>query len=206
MVRRGGLGAVVAGLILLGIFATPLALSGAARAAHPAPSWHLASDTDTVALKYGIATIPRVFVIDAAGYVTADWSPSIGFSAATVNRDIGNAIERALVGTAAPINLIALSIPALLVIAALLSFFSPCSFPVLPAFMAFYLNLDSKGETDAAKKPTAKTAAGRGFVASLGLVTVYGIIALLVFAAGVAAQSLLPVVSPPVGVAPILFR
>src|SRR5207249_4149310 len=144
-------------------------------------------------------------VIDKAGYVTEDWEPPLGFTSQTVTTDIGAALRSAIAGSASAINLTALSIPALLVIAALLSFFSPCSFPVLPAFMSFYLNLDSKGGTDPAKKPTTKTAAGRGFIASLGIVTVYGIIALVVFAAGFAAQAVLPWISPVVGVVLIAF-
>ena len=164
--------------------------------------WHLATDTDNVQSKFGIASLPRVFVIDRQGYVTLDWQPTpyTGLSQDVVKQAVGSALDRTLAGQAATINVAALSIPALLVVAAFLSFFSPCSFPVLPAFMAYYLNLDAKGE----KKASPKVAAGRGFVASLGMVTVYGIIALVVFAAGIAAQRTLPYMSPIIGVVLIL--
>jgi len=122
-----------------------------------------------------------------------------------VSAAMAPALDRTIQGNAGTISVTALSIPALLIVAALLSFFSPCSFPVLPAFMAFYMNLDAKGETDPTRKPTTRTAASRGFVASLGMVSVYGIVAGVVFAAGLAAQGVIPFISPIVGVILILM-
>src|SRR5881296_2428569 len=55
--------------------------------------WHLASDNDTVAARYSVATIPRIFVIDKAGYVTEDWEPPLGFTSQTVTTDIGAALR-----------------------------------------------------------------------------------------------------------------
>ena len=169
--------------------------------------WHIAPDSRgnaSLQLNYNVPTLPRVFVIDRAGYVTGDWSPPIGFTSETVKREVGADLNAALAGTAAPIDLTAISIPALLVVAAFLSFFSPCSFPVLPAFMAFYLKEDAKGGAEG-KKASNATAAGRGFLASLGIVTVYGIIALIVFAAGFAAQSVITWLPPVIGVVLITF-
>lgn len=164
--------------------------------------WHLATDTDNVQTKFGIASLPRVFVINREGYVTLDWQPTpySGLSQSAVKQAVVPALDRTLAGQATTVAVTALSIPALLVVAAFLSFFSPCSFPVLPAFMSYYLNLDAKGE----RKASPKVAMGRGFVASLGMVTVYGIIALVVIAAGIAAQRTLPYLSPTIGVVLIL--
>lgn len=165
----------------------------------PVP-WHLASSPPELGLAYAVSTIPHAFVIDGRGYVTKDWTPYVGFSADSVKRDLSAAFNAALAGTATPIDVTSLSIPALLVVAALLSFFSPCSFPVLPAFMAYYLNLDAKGT-----KASTKVAAGRGFVASLGIVTVYGIIALVIFAVGFAAQAVVKWLPPVIGVVLIVL-
>ena len=163
-------------------------------------TWHLTADTDTLEIRYNVPVIPRIFVIDKNGYVAFDWqaSPTLT-SSAPITTDVGGAIQRVIAGTSGTVNVTAISIPALLVVAALLSFFSPCSFPVLPAFMSFYMNLDAKGGSDPTKKPTARTAAVRGFVASLGMVAVYGIIAGVVLAAGLAAQGVIPFISPVVG-------
>lgn len=163
-------------------------------------TWHVAPDTDNLISKYQIGELPRIFVINREGYITRDWFPPIPWSEETVKADIGSAIDRAIQGEATPIDVSTLSIPALLVVAAFLSFFSPCSFPVLPAFMAYYLKLDAAGT-----KSTAKVAAGRGFLASLGIVSVYGLIALAVFAAGLAAASFIPFISPVMGVLLITF-
>ena len=164
--------------------------------------WHIAPDmagNESLMLRFNVPSLPRVFVLNREGYVTGDWSPPIGFTSETVKRDVGADLDAALAGIGTPIELTAISIPALLVVAALLSFFSPCSFPVLPAFMAFYLKEEAKGGMEG-KKASNAVAAGRGFVASLGIVTVYGIIALLVFAAGFAAQAVITALPPIIGV------
>lgn len=158
------------------------------RAARNVP-WKMAPDTDGVSSRYSVYEIPRFFVIDKDGYVTSDWATYPGFTQGAAREAAASALDRTLQGTATPFTITAASIPILLVIAAVLSFFSPCSFPVLPAFMAFYLNLDAKGNETTGVKATTKTAAARGFVSSLGIVTVYGLIALVLLAAGVAAQA-----------------
>lgn len=188
-------------VVFLGVFIPPSndPASLAIHRVNRGTTWHLAEDTDTVQLRYSVTTLPRVLIVNAQGYVTKDWVPSVGFNAATVQRDMRSAISLAQAG-AGGITITALSIPALLVVAAFLSFFSPCSFPVLPAFMAYYLKLDAGGT-----KASTRVAAGRGFVASLGIVAVYGLIALAVFAAGLAAAAFIPFMSPVMGVVLITF-
>ena len=135
---------------------------------------------------YGVETLPHAFVIDGEGYVNLEWAATVGVSPTDSARaNLRPAIERALAGTGTRIDVTSLSVPVLLVVAAFLSFFSPCSFPVLPAFMAYYLKEDAKGA-----KASNAVAAGRGFLASLGIVTVYGIIAVVVAGAGFAGQAL----------------
>ena len=156
--------------------------------------WHLAPDSDAMQTKFGVATLPRLFVVDRNGFVTLNWGPTAIFSEETVKGVVMPALDGSLAGTASAVSVSSLGVPALMVLAALLSFFSPCSFPVLPAFMAYYLNLDAKGT-----KAGPKVAAGRGFLASLGMVAVYGIIALVVLTAGLAARNL-QYISPAIGV------
>lgn len=165
------------------------------RQTHGIP-WQIARDTDDVQGKYGVAQIPHVSIIDPAGFLVFEWFATPGWDADALGATMADTIERARAGTTQPIDVSALSIPLLLIIAALLSFFSPCSFPVLPAYMAYYLNLEAKGG-----KGTVRTAAGRGFVASLGMVLVYGLIAAVVVAIGFAAQATVPLIGPVVGAA-----
>jgi len=162
--------------------------------------WPVAPDSDTVAVRYGVDKIPRILIVDQAGYVVFDWQAYVGFTECDVYSTFRTQIDRTIQGNTTPLTVEAISIPALLVVAALLSFFSPCSFPVLPAFMAYYLNLDAKGPTAGGTKPSTKVAAGRGFVASLGIVLVYGMIAAVVFALGLAAQSIVTYLPPIIGV------
>jgi cytochrome c-type biogenesis protein len=158
--------------------------------------WHIAPDSDQMNTKFAVSSLPRLFILNRAGYVTLDWQPSAytGLSVAVVKNAVTPVLDRTIAGQASTINVASLGIPALMVLAAFLSFFSPCSFPVLPAFMAYYLNLDAKGT-----KAGARVAAGRGFLASLGMVSVYGVIAIIVFTAGLAARNL-QYISPIIGV------
>ena len=164
-------------------------------------TWAVASDdNDAVASAYSVAEIPRIIIIDREGFLVFDWTAFPGFDSCDIETIFRTQIDRAIQGNSTPLSLTTLSIPALLVVAAFLSFFSPCSFPVLPAFMAYFLKLDAEGA-----KATTGAAAGRGFLASLGIVTVYGTIALAVLAAGAAAAAFIPFINPVMGVVLITF-
>jgi cytochrome c-type biogenesis protein len=169
--------------------------SAEASRGRPIP-WSLATAALTMQTDYGVVTIPDIFVIDRRGYVVFEWKGTVGVNPTTgVRNDLPPALNRAIAGTATPIDVASLSIPALLVVAALLSFFSPCSFPVLPAFMTYYLKEDAKGA-----KASKAVAASRGFLASLGIVSVYGIIAVVITALGFAAQAVVKWLPPVIGV------
>ncbi len=192
------------GVVFLSVYLPPLnePENLEQRRAEKGIQWHMAPDNDGLHVRYGVYGLPRVFVIDRNGFLVHDWTSALGLppTPESVKAEIGPAIDRALQGGASLLDVTALSIPALLIVAAFLSLFSPCSFPVLPAFMAYYLNLDAKGA-----KVSTKVAAARGFVASLGIVAVYGAIALVLFAAGIAAQMTVVFISPIVGLLLILF-
>jgi cytochrome c-type biogenesis protein len=174
--------------------------SSEAAAGRPIP-WHLATAALTMQTDYGVVTIPDMFVIDQRGFVVHEWKGAVGVHPTEgVRSDLPPALERAIAGNATPINVTSLSIPALLVVAAFLSFFSPCSFPVLPAFMTYYLKEDAKGA-----KASNAVAAGRGFLASLGIVAVYGLIAIIIAAAGFAAQAIVKWLPPIIGVVLIVL-
>jgi len=190
-------------VVFLGVFISPqnsLADVAGYRDSRSIPWAVAADDNDTVASLYSIAEIPRILIIDRQGFLVFDWTAFPGFNSCDVQTIFRTQIDRAIQGDSTPISLTTLSIPVLLIVAAFLSFFSPCSFPVLPAFMAYFLKLDSQGT-----KATTGAAAGRGFLASLGIVTVYGIIALAVLAAGAAAAAFIPFINPVMGVVLITF-
>src|SRR3989475_4163918 len=95
-------------------------------------------------------------------------------------------IALALQGKAPAIDFQQLSIFALAALAGVASFFSPCSFPMLPGYMAFFLTLESKAETRMSKRRAVLS----GTLSSLGIILVYAIIAGILVVIGAAAVSL----------------
>jgi len=92
------------------------------------------------------STAVTLLVIDTNGYITWRFTPPPNWSdSAALATDLGATIQAAY--PRAPSNAIdiqQLSIIVLIALAALSSFFSPCSFPLLPGYMTHYLQLEAK--------------------------------------------------------------
>lgn len=103
-------------------------------------TWYFARDTEGIAEKYGVTTLPKTVVINQEGYVT--------FSKAGFNTETGleEAIRNTLEGKAERISLGYTYYLVVALLAGILSFFTPCAFPLLPSYMAFNLDLLSKEE------------------------------------------------------------
>ena len=100
--------------------------------------WRAALDTDNVKEKYGITDIVRVVIVDKEGYITYS---HVGVSTAET---LSDEIEKAEEGIAGRVNIRAeYSLVGLAVGAGIFSFFSPCSFPLLPGYMSYYFGRTS---------------------------------------------------------------
>jgi len=164
--------------------------------------WPIARDTDSITNKYGTGTdIPHVIIVDKSGVITWNWVASGPLDPAANKADMQSQISAATSGTGIPTSVVQGSVFSLAILAAVGSFFSPCSFPLLPGYMAYYLGLDAESK----KKPSTATAAGRGFLAATGMILVYGIIAAVVFAVGFSANAVVPYIGPVVGVILIIL-
>ncbi len=150
-------------------------------------TWQIARDTDNLQTKYSAPTVPKVVVIDKDGGITWTWSSIAVIDEEAQKSEMQSAVTNALQGTSGNVSIAQMSIPALMIIAAVGSFFSPCSFPLLPGFMAYYLGIDAQSKV----KPSTARAASRGLIAGTGMIVVYGIIALVVFSVGWAASQYL---------------
>ncbi|MHA1126500.1 MAG: redoxin domain-containing protein [Candidatus Heimdallarchaeota archaeon] len=103
-------------------------------------SWYFALDTQGITEKYGVTTLPKTVVIDQEGYVT--------FAKSGFNTEVGleEAIRNTLEGKAERISVGYTYYLVIALLAGILSFFTPCAFPLLPSYMAFNLDLLSKEE------------------------------------------------------------
>ncbi|MEE9116775.1 MAG: cytochrome c biogenesis protein CcdA [Thermoplasmata archaeon] len=136
--------------------------------------WTIARDTVDLVNQFGVAQLPKVVVIDKDGYATFETSVDEGPS------KFRSEIDAALEGTAKPISIAQLSIFATGAFMGIAVYFSPCSFPMLPGFISFYLST----ETTAEKKKSVRTILSSGIIAGFGIVLVFLIIGLIALSLG----------------------
>lgn len=152
-------------------------------------TWNFALDSDGLFEKFSVLDIPKTVIIDANGYITL---AETGFTAGS---GLTEKIEETLAGTAEPIvSGIEFSMLTA-VFAGVLSFFSPCAFPLLPGYMAYNLDLlmrderrEQEDKNEEKSKEEKKTALKRriwksfiwGSAAAFGIVLFYMIIGIIV--------------------------
>ena len=153
-------------------------------------TWNFALDTDSLFTKYSVLDIPKTVIINAEGFITL---AETGFSAGS---GLSEKIEETIAGTAEPIvSGIEFSMLTA-VFAGLLSFFSPCAFPLLPGYMAYNLDLlmrdeqskqkdkSKEEETKEEKKAALKRRIWKSFIwglaAAIGIILFYMIIGIIV--------------------------
>lgn len=156
-------------------------------------TWEFALDTVGLATAYAVVTLPKTVIIDSEGYITF---AEIGFSA---DSNLREKIQDTIEGKATRINASLGGTMAVAFLAGILSFFSPCAFPMLPGYMAYNLDLlikteKSEEEVEEKDKDTKTRVRRRvwrsllwGGAAALGIFLFYMIIGLIVSFAGGAA-------------------
>ncbi len=156
-------------------------------------TWDFAFDTVGLATAYAVVTLPKTVIIDSEGYITYTES---GFSA---DSNLREKIQDTIEGKAARINASLGGTMAVAFFAGILSFFSPCAFPMLPGYMAYNLDLlmktekseEEMNEKDKDTKARVRRRVWRsllwGGAAALGIFLFYMIIGLIVSFAGGAA-------------------
>jgi cytochrome c-type biogenesis protein len=136
--------------------------------------WTVARDTDDIILKYNVDGIPKVVIIDKEGYATYEHRGETHVG--TLKDQLDLAIE----GRAEAVSIQQASFFSLAIFAGIASFFSPCSFPMLPGYIAYYLKKDSEaGGTIPMRK-----AAISGTVSAAGIIIVYVTVGIVVLFAG----------------------
>ena len=151
--------------------------------------WHVARDTAGVAGAYVVREVVRLFLVGQDGSIIFDRQGMSPGDETALRSDLENTIGLALQGRAPAISIQQVSIFALAALAGVASFFSPCSFPMLPGYMAFFLSLDAKKQGAMTKRRAVLS----GTLSSMGIILVYGIIAaVLILTAGVAAAYVPP--------------
>ena len=139
-------------------------------------NWRFALDRRSGDAKqaFAVVKIPKLVVIDREGYVTYETTSIISYDT------LREQVDAALSGEAEPIDLARIGLVGFAFIAGLASFFSPCSFPLLPGYITFYFK--SRADTRASgTEGTANKGAGRSVLTGLRLGSFAGAGIMLVF-------------------------
>lgn len=163
--------------------------------------WSLARDTDGMQIKYGVTEVVWIFLVDQDGFLIYSKRGMSPGEEPALRAELEATVQAALRGEAPGIELQQVSIFALAALAGVGSFFSPCSFPMLPGYMAFFLGIDTKNPG----QMTKGRAVFSGVLSSLGIILVYGLIGVALLAIGTAAAAVVPALQPIVGALLILM-
>ncbi|MDI6855680.1 MAG: cytochrome c biogenesis protein CcdA [Candidatus Thermoplasmatota archaeon] len=156
------------------------------KAEHEA-DWIFAIDTasEQVSLKYDAITtgIPKTVIINPDGEIAFAHTGLVSYS------ELSQEIEEAKLGLAETI-FFNFGLPLTAFIAGVLSFFSPCSFPLLPGYIAYYVGREEQITTLHAN------AVKRGFIKgvqpALGILVFYSFIGILLVFVGSAIRPHIP--------------
>lgn len=156
--------------------------------------WPHALDTDGIFLDYvalGAIGLPAVFIVDGDGRIVhQDTGIPDGDEMAAV-------IEASFAGEAATATIVTAGILGLALIAGIASFFAPCSVGLVPAYMG--LLLQKAGQPGHEEGAAATTILGAGIRTSAGIVSLYGVLALLLWAVRDALADAIPYLGPVMG-------
>ena len=145
---------------------------------------HAMGDTNgDIEIAYGVEGTPKLFIIDKNGQITyeAGGSPtakSVPDDPQTGRDDLELEVNKALTGQGALVKVKQSSIYLFAIGAGVMVFFSPCSFPMLPGYMSFYL-ANKKQRVGEFNEKAARETLPDGLAAAAGLMGVLLLIGIL---------------------------
>ena len=124
---------------------------------------HALGDSEgDIEIAYDVVGTPKIFIIDKKGEITYSHIGPISES------ELKAEVDKALSGQGGVVNLKQSSIYLFAVGAGVMVFFSPCSFPMLPGYMSFYL-ANKKQRTGKFDETAARETLPDGLAAAAGL-------------------------------------
>lgn len=134
---------------------------------------HALGDIDgEIEIAYEVSGTPKIFIIDANGEITFSHTGLMSLE------ELELEVDKALSGQGGVVNLKKSSIYFFAVGAGVMVFFSPCSFPMLPGYMSFYL-ANKKQRTGKFDETAARETLPDGLAAAAGLTGILLLIGIL---------------------------
>ena len=152
----------------------------------------MAGLNSSVIAPYRVFSTPKLVILDREGYIVKEHDGVMS------EDEIRSALDAAISGNAQRIDVGIMGIYTLALFAGIASFFSPCSFPMLPGYMAYYFGIGKKGAG-------FKKAIIGGTAGALGIISIYFIVgALLLYSASIVAPYI-PMIGLVVGIILIIL-
>ena len=134
---------------------------------------HALGDTNgDIEIAYDVIGTPKIFIIDENGEITFSQIGPMSLN------ELELEVDKALSGQGGVVNLKQSSIYFFAVGAGVMVFFSPCSFPMLPGYMSFYL-ANKKQRTGKFDETAARETLPDGLAAAAGLTGILLLIGIL---------------------------
>jgi cytochrome c-type biogenesis protein len=134
---------------------------------------HALGDTNgDIEIAYDVIGTPKIFIIDENGEITFSHIGPMSLE------ELELEVDKALSGQGGVVNLKQSSIYFFAVGAGVMVFFSPCSFPMLPGYMSFYL-ANKKQRTGKFDETAARETLPDGLAAAAGLTGILLLIGIL---------------------------
>jgi cytochrome c-type biogenesis protein len=140
--------------------------------------WDIARDTVDIHSSLGVKGLPSLVIVGKDRYPTFQANERVPGT-----DELKKEIEAALEGTAQPISIAQVGIFATGAFLGIATYFSPCSFPMLPGFISFYMSTEVEE-----KKKSFRTVLSSGLISGFGIVLVFLIIGLIALVLGEAAN------------------
>ncbi len=135
--------------------------------------WVFGQIDPEVTVEYSVDLYPTYFIIDKEGYVT--------FKSSHADADkLSEEIDKVKEGRAERQAVVSLGVFGLAFVAGMVTFFSPCAYPLMPAYMSYYVTMDSKDEEEADIRRAMRRGAIQGTIPAMGMFLFFGIIGLIV--------------------------
>ncbi|MEC8875156.1 MAG: redoxin domain-containing protein [Candidatus Thermoplasmatota archaeon] len=131
-----------------------------------------------IEIAYGVTGTPKLFVIDKDGKITYEAGGTTGNSVPGDADELELEVNKALTGQGTLVKVRESSIYLFAVGAGVMVFFSPCSFPMLPGYMSFYL-ANKKQRIGEFNEKAARETLPDGLAAAAGLMGILLLIGIL---------------------------
>jgi cytochrome c-type biogenesis protein len=135
-------------------------------------TWPFGQVDEKLLVDYNVDTFPTYFIIDKEGYVTFKSSHADA-------GQLSDEIDAVQEGRATRQAVVSLGVYGLAFVAGMVTFFSPCAYPLMPAYMSYYVTMDAKDEEEDVKKAMRRGAI-QGTIPAMAMLLFFGLIGLAV--------------------------